>query len=50
MGGWSEGAAWTAGVGQRIWVPPRRVERPDEGRLAARFWGDFGASCLNWEL
>ena len=23
--------------GQRIVVPSRRVERPDEGRLAARF-------------
>ncbi len=26
--------------GQRIHVPSRRVERPDEGRLAARF-GEF---------
>ena len=26
--------------GQRIWVPSRRVERPDAGRLAARY-GEF---------
>ena len=27
---------------QRIYVPSRRVERPDEGRLAARFGESFG--------
>lgn len=28
--------------GQRIHVPSRRVERPDEGRLAARFGSFWG--------
>ncbi len=29
--------------GQRIYVSSRRMERPDAGRLATRFWEFFGA-------